>query len=111
MGGSLSGSKVVRGTVFGRESKGAFPLVHLHANTKLIYTKPSPAYRHDETCKRSKRSSVYMRTLILCGQRGGKALFKNADEINAEEHLATQVRHFLPLFIYFYIFSLFFPKD
>ena len=38
-------------------------------------------------------------------------LFKNADEINAEEYLATKVRQFLPFFLPFYILSLFFTKD
>ena len=35
VGGSLSGSKVVRGMVFGRESEGVFFPLLLHLHTKL----------------------------------------------------------------------------
>jgi hypothetical protein len=106
VGGSLSGSKVVRGMVFGRESEGAFcphpPFLHFHQ--KLTWIKRPP---HTGTIKHATTAkvAVFMCTFDIAQTETteGTALIKHADETTSEkeEHLA-EVRF---LFFFLSIFS------
>jgi T-complex protein 1 subunit theta len=95
----LSGSKVVRGMVFGRESEGTFFLLPLSSTykTNLDQTSPRKSVTHTGTIEHATAAKVAVFTCALDiaqTETERTALIKNTDEIRGEVHLA-KVRRFL----------------
>jgi len=100
----LSGSKVVRGMVFGTESECAFPVIHLHANTKPTLIQPFPP--HAGTTKHATAAKLAVFTCALDfvqtrSETERMALIK--DETSGEERLAKVwlPPHLSPSFLIF----------
>ena len=86
--------------VFGRESEGAFFLLHLHANTKPTYIKPF--HPHAGTIKHATAARL---AVFICAldfpqsEVEGAVLIKDAGELSGEERV-VKVRRFLSFLLF-----------